>query len=460
MNVSGPSHLLAATPTIAGLSTPVALTLVGIVVLLALLLIVGKVPLKYNLRNLQVRWRTTIMTGLAFTLVISLLTVMLAFVNGMYRLTEGSGNPSNLMILSEGSTDESFSNLGFSDTGDIENQPGIARDGTTPLCSKETYLVVNQPLPDAPPGRPKRRFLQLRGVDDPDISALVHEITLHPGGTWFSNAGVRDVEGEAESRIEAVVGEGVARILVQNRSEEEKKTARHPTRADAGDTFSLGGRMWLITGVMQSTGSTFDSEVWAKRSTVGPIFGKTTYTTLSARCESPAAAAKLKSYFNNDYKKSALNAQVETDYFNNLAQTNKQFLYAIIFVALIMAVGGVFGVMNTMFAAISQRRKDIGVLELMGFSRSSVVVSFLLESLIIALLGGILGCGLGMLVDGYSATSIISSGQGGGKSVVLKLAVDPNTIAIGMILASAMGLLGGLIPAFSATRVKPLEALR
>ena len=111
------------------------------------LAILGKVPVRYNVRNLQVRWRTTLMTALAFTLVIALNTVMLAFVNGMYKLTQGSGQPGNVMVLSEGSTDEAFSNLGFSDIGDIELQPGVLRDeANQPLASRETYVVVNQPV--------------------------------------------------------------------------------------------------------------------------------------------------------------------------------------------------------------------------------------------------------------------------------------------------------------------------
>ncbi len=107
---------------------------------------------------------------------------------------------------------------------------------------------------------------------------------------------------------------------------------------------------------------------------------------------------KLKDYFTNRYKTAAMQAQVETDYFAALSGTSQQFLYGIIVVAAIMAVGGVFGVMNTMLAAISQRTADIGVLRLLGYNRRQVLISFLLESLLIALVGGGLGCALGCLV--------------------------------------------------------------
>ena len=125
-----------------------------------------------------------------------------------------------------------------------------------------------------------------------------------------------------------------------------------------------------------------------------------------------------------------------------------------------MAAGGMFGVMNTMFAAISQRTKDIGVLRLLGYNRRAVLISFLLESLLIALVGGGLGCALGWLVDGWSATSVVSNGPGGGKFVVLRLVVDGQIVAAGLLLTLVMGILGGIVPALSAVRLKPLEALR
>ena len=150
----------------------------------------GKVPVRYNVRNLQVRWRTTLLTGLAFTLVIALLTVMLAFVNGMYKLTQGSGQPGNVIVLAEGSTDESFSSVPIVDAGDIELQPGVLRDEQDrPLASRETYVVVNQPVQVRQPGRPRGRFTQVRGVEDAELSAAVHGLSLVDGGEWVTREG-------------------------------------------------------------------------------------------------------------------------------------------------------------------------------------------------------------------------------------------------------------------------------
>jgi ABC-type antimicrobial peptide transport system permease subunit len=333
------------------------------------------------------------------------------------------------------------------------------------MASRETFLVVNQPTPDPAGGRPKRRFLQLRGIEDPQLTAGVHNLELLPGGSWFSEAGVQEApgasggEGTAAPLVQAVLGEGVAQELARGRSGKELAAAKNHSRLDIGDTFILGDRTWIVVGVLKSAGSTFNSEIWAKRSLAAALFGKNTYTTLVLRTENAAAAQSLKDFLSKDYKKAAVNAQVETEYYKSLSETTAQFSYAIGFLAVVMSVGGIFGVMNTMFAAISQRMKDIGILRLLGYARWQILVSFLLESLVIALAGGLLGCALGSLTDGWTASSMVG-GHGGGKFVVLQLAIDADIIATGILLTLLMGLLGGLLPALSAMRLKPLEALR
>ncbi len=514
----------------------------------AVLLLFNRVPVSYNVLNLVVRWKNTAMTALAFTMVIGLLTVMLGFVNGMYALTENSGQPGNLLILAEGSTDESFSNLGFSDLSDLENQRGIVKDEDgQPLASRETYLVASQPILNPQPGRPKRRFLQVRGVDQPERSARVHAMSLQPNSNWFSEAGVREVEGRSGlSLVEVVLGNGIAGELGADRSPAEMAKAKNRDRLEAGDTFHVGDREWLVAGVMQPSGSTYDSEVWAKQSLIGPMFGKSGCTTLVVRTfvdrsliddaladklvkteEVPAqpastdpdapreaeeakvittplvwltdehkqlladriaalpaddtetqvsldglpprtvkalrdaAALRLKKFFTTEYEKSAVAPQVESEYFANLSATNIQFLIAIAVVTCIMSLGGIFGVMNTMFATVSQRTKDIGVLRLLGYKRWQILVSFLLESLVLALFGGLVGCLIGSFADGATANSIVTGGPGGGgKFVVLRITVDTVILGSGLLLSIGMGFLGGLIPAFTAMRLTALEALR
>lgn len=438
------------------------LPLVATVVLVAFLLFLAKVPLGYNVRNLVVRWRVTLMTALAFTLVVALLTVMLAFVNGMYRLTENSGQPGNVIVMKDGATDELFSNLGRQEVKTLAHHADVTpramrveRDGQeVPLISYEIYIVVNQPVPVGPGERPRRRFVQVRGIEDPVLSGKVHGLELYPGGQWFSSAGVRTLPNQppgTADAIEGVLGEGLARDLGRQVGKE---------RLEVGETFDLGGRTWVATGIMKSLGSTFGSEVWAKGALVGPIFGKDQFTSIVLKTGGAEQAKELAPLLTSNFKETAVQAQTEDEYYSKLSATNQQFLYAIVFVAAIMSVGGVFGVMNTMFAAISQRTRDIGVLRIMGFAPWQVLVSFFVESLWIALAGGALGLALGYLADGYTASSIVSGGQGGGKSVVFKLVVDANILAVGMLFTLAMGGIGGLLPALSAMRLKPLEAIR
>jgi ABC-type lipoprotein release transport system permease subunit len=427
------------------------LAVLGIAVILILArLILGGVPFSYSYRNLIVRWKTTVLTALAFTLVVSLLVIMLAFVNGMSRLTEASGHPENVVVLSEGATDESFSYLVPTDTSDVERSPGVL------ACSREVYIIANQPLPNPSGGPERRRFVQVRGIEDPQTAERVHDLELLPGGQWFSQAGVEQLAsaggGKAETAIQAVLGEGVARELGHDAGKE---------RLVVGDVFELGPRKWKVVGLMKSEGSTFGSEVWAKGSYLAELYGKPNYSSIVLKTSGADSARAVADDLTKNYKKANLQAFPEPEYYSKLSATNKQFLGGIIFVTVIMAIGGMFGVMNTMFAAISQRTKDIGVLRIVGFRRWQVLVTFFLESLAIALVGGLVGCALGFLVNGWTATSIISGGQGGfGKTVVLRLAVDLNTLATGLLVALVMGALGGLLPALGAMRLRPLESLR
>jgi ABC-type lipoprotein release transport system permease subunit len=439
------------------------------------LALTGKMVLRYNVRNLFVRWRITLLTAMAFMLVIGLLTVMRAFVNGMYKLTESSGDPANVMVLADGATDELFSNLGYGDVKEVELRDGVLRDeDNKPLASWEIYVLANQPVaarPQADPGisdrvwqtvreffagkqaQRQRRFIQVRGVDDPARSGRVHNLRLFEGGAWFSAAGVGPLP-DGSNAIQAVIGQGLARELGKDKGDGTQPLV-------ANDTFELGGRTWVVSGVMQSAGSTFDSEVWGKRDLVGSLYGKASYTTVVLRSRDAIAAKALAVDLTANYKKPAVNAKPEPEYYESLNSTNQGFLFAIRFVAVVMAIGGIFGIMNTMFAAISQRTRDIGVLRILGYGRMHVLLSFFIEAMILATVGGLLGCAVGMLADGVSATSIVSSGQGGGgKSIMLKLVVDHTVLIEAMAFALAMGCIGGLLPALSAMRLRPLESLR
>lgn len=443
-------------------SPPTLIPLVIAIGLMVLLTLWGRVPLRYNLRNLSVRWITTLLTALGFVLIIGLLTVMLAFVNGMYVLTQSTGVPGNVLVISEGFQDEAISNLPNDTVTDVMLQPGILRDETTDppkaFASAETYLIVVQPIENQNTGRAAgRRFLPVRGVDDIEIAAYVHKMKLDTG-RWLSSAGVTTL-ADGSDALEALIGVGMASELGSTRTPEELAKATNKERLDVGEFFKLGERRFQVVGVMAPTGSAFDSEIWAKRSIIAPLFGKNSYSSVVLRTAGEKEARALKNYLNNDYSKS-VQAFVETEYFANMQETSKQFLYAIIVFAAVMSIGGLFGVMTTMFATVAQRSRDIGVLRMLGYSRTEVLASFLVESLCLALLGGGLGCLLGTFADGITVKSIVGGGAGGGKMVTLDMVVSGDILAVGLSVALIIGAIGGLLPAISAMLVKPLYSLR
>jgi ABC-type lipoprotein release transport system permease subunit len=409
---------------------------------------VPKVPLSYNLRNLSVRWKTTLMTGLAFTLVTALLAVMLAFVNGMNRLTESSGQPGNVIVLSDGATDEVMSKL--PPGASVERLPHNvkqkvlhAADGKTYLATKEVYVIVSQPLQRVSGLGATRRLTQMRGLDDPEIASQVHSVTLVKG-RWFKSTGEPEI----------VLGEGIAHDIAKDRG----VAAIEP----GTDEVELGPQRWKVVGIMKTAGTTFDSEIWASdRALATKTFGReNSYTSYAIRTASADDARFVAKEIKNWRAEWSFDAFPEPEYYAKFNLMTRIFMAAIIVVAVVMAAGGALGITNTMFAAISQRSKDIGVLRLLGFTRAQVLTSFLLESLVIALIGGLLGCVLGYLANGWTATSMLQSGMGGGRSVVLTLIVDLPTMAICLGFSLLMGAVGGLIPALTATRLRPLESLR
>lgn len=444
------------------------LALLMYVVDFAMLALMLRIPLRYNYRNLLVRWWVTVLVALSFTVVIMVVTIALSFVNGMYILTESTGQKGNILVLSDGATDEQFSNLAYSDVTNAQerytnldefDQPlppdmpvaAVASrqvgERTVYLCSRETLIFVNQPRAVVD-GVKRRRFIQLRGIVDPKISEEVHGFQLPPGSRWFSEAGVND-----EQEVECVLGEGIAAQLGED--------AQKPM-LEVGDTFQMSDRTWKVVGLMKSSGSTFGSEIWAKQSLVGPMFNKNSYSSLVMRASPDnEEAARALAHHLRTRVSPKMAATTEVEYYAKLQATNKQFLWAILAVAIIMAIGGVFGVMVAMFAAITRRTKDIGVMRILGFKRWQLLVSFLLESLAIAVFGGIFGVFFAwLLADGKQASSIVSSGQGGGKTVALTLTVDGYIVLTGLLFALIMGRLGGMIPALTTLRLKILDALR
>jgi len=447
-----------------------------------LLYFIGKVPLSYNLRNLRVRWVTTMMTGIAFTVVVALLILMSSFVDSVNRLTANSGVPGNVFVMSEGSTDELFSKLNYGDVAKLEletattdargqplkkpisvkSEPGKGASPRQRWISKETYFVISQEV-KSPDGNTTSRFIQVRGVEDAEVAGKVHDIKLDKG-EWFGREGAISVSAEGTA-VPCVLGQGAAAAFGADIGKE---------KLNVGDVFKIGDLDMVVVGIMASAGRTFDSETWATNKRLADTFGKQAYTTVVLRVndDNPETAKQSAELFaahlTANFTSPRVRAVSEVRYYEDLANSNQQLMFLVTGVAIIMALGGTIGVMLVMFAAIAQRIKDIGVMRVVGYKRWQILVSFMLESLAIAIIGGLVGVLLVLLVDGAASviqggltiTSNVSAGQGGGKTVVTRLLFGTDAFAGGMLFTMIMGRLGGLLPSVGAMRLGILESLR
>jgi ABC-type lipoprotein release transport system permease subunit len=334
-----------------------------------------------------------------------------------------------------------------------DDAPPEARERAKYLVSRETYMVINQPVPVKPGEPPRRRLLQVRALENVRLAAAVHNITLYPGGSWFPDNCV--VVKDGKPYLACCIGEGAASNLGSDIGKR---------RLEPGDTFQLGDEDWIVTGVMNTQGTTYGSEIWTGvNNTVVIASGRgNKYTTLVMRMadNSERSSQAMANYLQNYYTQAKLKAFSEPDYYKELTKSNESFLICIVIVAVVMAVGGVFGVMNTMFATIAARIKEVGVMRILGFKRWQILIAFMLESLMIACVGGLTGCLIGSFANGLEASSQLSGGAGSGKSVVLRLVVDHQILAAGMLFTLVLGRLGGLVPALSAMRLEILDSLR
>lgn len=384
-----------------------------------------KIPFSYNIRNLVVRKTTTVMTALGIALTVAVLLAVLALVDGLQSSLRNSGNPRNILVMRKGATSELSSGVTRQAYQDIKFKPGVAKGGDgQPLASLELITVINLPSVDS------------------DAGMNVTTRGLLPTGFEIRN--LKIIEGRAfqPGQRELVVGRSIAK--------------RYPD-ARLGGKLKFGKGEWAIVGVADGGGGPVDSEILGDLNQVASDLNRLEgLSTIWVRAEDEASAQALVNSINEDVK---LTAQAKTELEYLEAQTNsaRPIQFIGVFVAVIMAVGSSFAAMNTMYAAVSRRAKEIGTLRVLGFSKGSILTSFFLESIALSLLGGLLGCLLALPLNG------ITTGVGNSvtfSEIAFNFRVSPATMAVGVAFAVAMGALGGLFPARSAARKEILTALR
>ena len=383
------------------------------------------IPISYNLRNLMVRKTTTMMTALGIALSVAILVASLALVNGLRTVFRNTANPLQLLVLRKGGNSELGSIVSTEAFATLRSQAGIAvgRRGE-PLASAELVNVVNLPSVD----NPKGMNVTVRGLTTTGIE--MRKVRLITGG-WFQ-PGQREI----------VVGQAVAK--------------RYPL-ARIGNRIRFGKGDWEIVGVVDGGESAIDSEIWGDLNQVSGDYNRQANpsSVLLQATDAPTLDA-LRHSIDDDRRLEAM-AITEQDYYQSQTSSGAPLEFLGIFVAVIMAIGGGFAAMNTMYAAVALRAKEIGTLRTLGFSKTSILASFLIESILLSVLAGILGCLLALPLN-WVTTGV------GNFATFSEIAFQFHTSAAvmftGLIFAIALGALGGFLPARAAARKEILSALR
>jgi putative ABC transport system permease protein len=383
------------------------------------------IPVSYNLRNLVVRKTTTIVTALGIALTVAVLLAVLALVNGLKTAFQSSGNPLQVLVMRKGSNAELSSGVTRAVFQDLKPMAGIARDGNEPMASLEMVTVINLPSVDSPDGM----NVTLRGLLPMGIK-MRDDLKLQDG-RWF-RAGQREV----------VVGKSVAK--------------RYPG-AHLGQRLKFGRGEWEVVGVMDGGQSAVNSEIFGDLNQTSSDFNRPdNLSSVLLRATDEAAVPALINTLNDD-RRLGVNAQTEKSYYESQTNSGAVLQYLGIFISIIMAIGSSFAAMNTMYAAVARRAREIGTLRVLGFSKGGILTSFLLESLMLSTIGGILGCLLVLPLNN------ITTGVGSFvtfSEIAFNFRVSPNIMLTGIVFALIMGMLGGLFPARSAARKEILVALR
>ncbi len=384
------------------------------------------IPLAYNLRNLAVRKTTTLMTALGIALTVAVLVAVLALVDGLKSAFQASGNPLNILVMRKGSNAELSGGMTRDAFESLKSKPGIARgaDGL-PLASLELVTIITLPNESHPDGM----NITLRGLTQ--VGLDIREKTKIAEGRWF-RPGQREV----------VVGKSIAK--------------NYPAAAVA-QKLHFGRGDWEVVGVMDSDSSATKSEIYADFNQMAGDFNRQDGPSSALLRATDAVAAQALINSINDDQRLNSNARTEVDYMDSQTNSAAPVQYLGVFVAVIMAVGSSFAAMNTMYAAVARRAKEVGTLRVLGFSRGSILTSFFLESVLLSLLGGAIGCLLTLPLNFASASMMSFTSF---SEIAFNLRAGPEAMALGIGFALVMGAIGGVFPARMAAKKEILVALR
>jgi putative ABC transport system permease protein len=383
------------------------------------------IPLIYNLRSIAQRPLSTAMTALGIALVVAVFVAMLALANGFRAALVRTGSPNNVIVLRRGADAELTSGISRESARLIAADPRIATDSAgRPLVSAEVFVVIN--IPRAV-GEGVNNVVA-RGVNERALA--VRNIQIVAGRMFHSG------------RAEVIVGQ---------------KIVPRFANTGIGDTLRIANRDWVVVGHFTAGGSALESEIWGENEQFMPVFRGQVFQSVIFRLRDPRAFDEVKRTLEGDQR---LTVQVQREsafYAGQATMLTRILTFLAVMITTIMAVGAVFGAVNTMYAAVSSRTPEIAVLLTLGFRPRSILASFLTESAAIALLGGIAGGLLALPINGIvtSTTNWNSFSE-----VAFAFRVTPGLLLSGAGFAVVMGLVGGFFPAWRAARLQVVQAIR
>lgn len=388
-------------------------------------------PIRYNIRNVFVRWRATLATIIGVALVVAVYILVQSLAVGLEKSGRNTGDPRNLMIVRKGSTAESSSQVNRMQVKTIQYLPQIARDEHgQPLISADLVVLISLPRKD---GNGEAN-VTMRGVSPKGIE-LRPQVTL-ASGRWF-----------APGKREVVVS---------------TKMAGRFANCEIGQSFKTGGQELTVTGLFDGGNSAFDSEIWMDADEARALFDRENYSSVLVRMKGPADAQQFIQRMEAD-KRLPLRVDPEIQYYSEQTRTSKVFQVIGTFLAIAMSIGAFFAAMNTMYASVGSRTREIGTLRVLGFRRRTILASFIIEGAILAAIGGAIGCAISV---GLQSLSVFLGWQFGTMSfnsfseVVFQFRITPLLAAKGMVFAIIVGVLGSLLPAIRAARLPVIAALK
>ena len=384
------------------------------------------VPLAYIARNLWVRRVTTLLTAGGMALVVYVFATVLMMSEGIRSTLVATGQPDNVMVLRQGAGAEINSAIERGQAAILSTLPGIATDALgRPLLSAEPVVLIN--LPKRSNGKPSN--VTVRGTSETGLQ-------LRPG--------VKVVEGR-------MFRPGTSEIVVG------RSTADGFAGVDIGASLRFAGRDWLIVGRFDSGRSGFDSEIWGDAEQMAQAFRRTVFSIVVFRLADSSLFDSVKARIDAD-PRLKLEAKPEIRFYAEQSEALATFINILgLSLAVIFSIGAVVGAMITMFAAVAQRTGEIGTLRALGFRRGAVLAAFLLESLLLSAIGGVLGLAA---ASAMQAVDVSTTNFQTFAELAFRFVLTPTIAWQALAFALAMGVVGGFIPAWRAARLQIVDCLR